>query len=91
MDKKEIILEGENIKNIEDFHNQIKEKMKFPDYYEKNLDALLDCLREIETPTTLSWQDFKISKENLGDKVNKILEVFKQAEKEVPEFKLVIC
>lgn len=31
-----------------DFHKEIKEKLKFPEYYGNNLDALFDCLIDLE-------------------------------------------
>ena len=39
-------LDGELIKK--DGHDYIAEALDFPDYYGKNLDALYDCLTEIE-------------------------------------------
>lgn len=39
-------LDGEMIK--EKGHDYIAEVLNFPDYYGKNLDALYDCLTEIE-------------------------------------------
>ena len=39
-----------NFSNIEDFwdiHETLKERLQFPDYYGKNLDALFDCLTDM--------------------------------------------
>lgn len=36
--------------SIDEMHNQIAEKLNFPDYYGRNLDALNDCLSDIEIP-----------------------------------------
>jgi RNAse (barnase) inhibitor barstar len=33
-----------------DFHDSLKKELAFPDYYGRNLDALLDCLRGLEIP-----------------------------------------
>lgn len=33
----------------------IGEALEFPEYYGQNLDALWDCLRDVETPTVLLW------------------------------------
>lgn len=34
--------------SIDEMHNQISEKLNFPDYYGRNLDSLNDCLSDIE-------------------------------------------
>ena len=35
-----------------DIHRDLKTKLNFPDYYGKNLDALNDCLSDLEIPNT---------------------------------------
>jgi ribonuclease inhibitor len=85
----ELILEGSKLKTIEDFHNEIKSILGLPDHYGNNLDALSDCLTGwVETPLTLVWKDFEISKINLGDFAHKAISVFKDAENEVDGFKI---
>lgn len=84
----EVIFKGSNIKNIEDFHKQIKEVLDLPDYYGENLDALWDCLTGwIDIPTTFIWEDFEYSKDKLGAFADKVIGLFKDAEKEIPGFK----
>lgn len=87
----EVVLKGSEAKSIESFHTQVKSILELPEYYGANLDALWDCLTGwIETPITLVWEDFEISKTNLGDFADKALSVFKDAEKEVNGFKIEI-
>lgn len=82
-----IVLEGKRINSIESFHFEVKSSLNLPEYYGENLDALWDCLTGcIETPLTLIWSDFEISKANLPEFTEKALEVFKEAEKEVKGF-----
>lgn len=85
----EVILEGNKIKTIEDFHKEINERLEFPDNYGNNLDALWDCLTGwIEPPVTIIWKDFELSKENLGDFASKAKQIFEDAEKEIDGFKI---
>lgn len=87
---KELVINGDEIKTNDDFHRQIKELLSFPSYYGNNLDALWDCLTtSIELPLTLVWKDLEKSKMELGDYCDKILDVFKHAEKEIPGFKII--
>ncbi len=74
-------IDGRQIKDEEDFHHIIKQVLDFPDFYGENLDALWDCLTGfIEVPTTVIWMNFKLSRENLGQRAEQIVEVFKDAE-----------
>ncbi len=58
----EIIIKGGLIKNIDDFHKTIKRQLNFPDYYGENLDALWDCVRCIDPPCHIIWENHKKSK-----------------------------
>ena len=88
----EVILKGDEIKSISDFHVKIKELLELPEYYGENLDALWDCLTGwINTPLTLIWKDFHDSKENLGEYAEKILVLFEDAQKKVSGFKVIFC
>lgn len=84
-----LILSGSEIKNQRDFHEQIKKLLDLPNYYGENLDALWDCLTGwIDTPLTIIWKDFNISRAFLGEFADKAMSVFKDAEKVVEGFKI---
>ena len=48
-----IILKLTKYDDVNALHQYIKKKMKFPDYYGKNLDALYDCLTDIADDTAI--------------------------------------
>lgn len=48
-----IILNAEKLKERAAAHEYLKKLFGFPDYYGKNLDALYDCLTDIQRPTTV--------------------------------------
>ena len=51
-------------------HNDFKTRLSFPDYYGKNLDALLDCLRDarpdLPVGTVLGFRDFDAVSRDTG-------------------------
>ena len=54
-------------------HDYLKEALNLPDYYEKNLDALYDCLTEIECEIELV---------NADEVESDIIETFTDASRE---------
>lgn len=86
-----VILNGEDFITKEELHSILKSKLELSDYYGNNLDALRDCLTGwIEVPMTLEWINFEKSKDNLGDYVQKLLEVFKEVQEEINGFILIV-
>ena len=56
-----ITLKLDKFSKKEELHSYLKRKMKFPDYYGENLDALFDCLTDISTDTAV---DIKYDADN---------------------------
>lgn len=71
---KEIIIDGRKIQNKEVLHDVLKDKLDFPDYYGRNLDALWDCLTGwMDLPLTLVWRNFEFSKRFLSSYADDLL------------------
>lgn len=71
----------------EDFYKIIKKKMKLPEWFGENADALWDMLTGyIETPCEITLIGFD-RKENAYNKyvIDLILDCFKDAQKECPD------
>ena len=74
---KQITLDGNLLGDAAQVHDYLKEKLEFPEYYGKNLDALYDCLTDLEDiEITITAPD-----EN-GAIFQKVLRVFKAADRE---------
>ena len=69
-----ITLKLDKFSEKNEIHNYLKKKMKFPDYYGGNLDALYDCLTDISSDTAV---DIRYDDEN--DMQRDVLEVFSDA------------
>lgn len=82
---KQIILDGNILADAAIVHDYLMEMLDFPEYYGKNLDALHDCLTDlenIEITITLPTED--------GAIFQKILRVFKAADRENESLKITI-
>lgn len=81
-----VIIDGGSIKSTNDFHKSIKRLLNFPEYYGENLDALWDCLTDIEMPLTIIWKDHEISAAYLNVSFTKIAKVFNHFETQLKGF-----
>ena len=87
---KTVILDGKQMKTVADAHLYIAEKMDFPSYYGKNLDALEDCLGEFGASCTviiINASDIYLS---LDGYAHRLLEVFRDVSAQNNAFKLII-
>ena len=50
---KTVTLDCATFTTKQQLHAALKEALSFPDWYGNNLDALYDCLTEVDTPTCL--------------------------------------
>ena len=54
-------------RSVYDIHEKIQEGLKLPDYYGKNLDALWDCLTDMDAPVEI----YICGVETLGQEMKK--------------------
>ena len=74
---KQIILDGNILADAAQAHDYLKEMLEFPEYYGKNLDALHDCLTDLENvEITITSPDED------GAIFQRMLRVFKAADRE---------
>lgn len=73
---KQIVLDGNILADAAKVHNYLMEMLEFPEYYGKNLDALHDCLTDLEdVEITIT------SPKKDGAIYQRILRVFKAADR----------
>jgi ribonuclease inhibitor len=82
----ELIIDGLIITSEKELHAFIKKSLLLPDWYVKNLDALWDVLTTmIETPLTIKWRNFEISKHRIAN-FEKIIALLKDVEIEYKRY-----
>lgn len=75
-------INGKKLYSMPEAHEYLKEKLSFPDYYGNNLDALWDCLSEFSGKPEVILYNAEAAKAFLGADFEKLISVFKDAEKE---------
>lgn len=87
-----IIINFSECQYLDALHSEIKDKLSLPDWYGKNLDALWDSLTGIiETPVEIkiSFKPQTKSAQAMKPYVNQIVKVFRDAQTEYNEIKLI--
>ena len=83
-----VILDGRNMTDKAATQEYLKEQFRFPEYYGRNLDALYDCLTEIEVETEIQIEHKKQIAEYLGDYVEALVDTIRDAVQENPNLQL---
>ncbi len=77
------VLDGKDMKNREKAYAVIAQTLGFPDWFGHNLDALADCLAELDSETAIVFVNTQKLSENLGDYAGKMLSCFREAAEEL--------
>ena len=49
----EIVLDGLELRSLEEVHDRFAQALALPEWYGRNLDALFDCLTDLGEPVTV--------------------------------------
>ena len=78
-----ITLDVRQLQQKEAAHRYLKQMLNLPEYYGRNLDALYDCLTELDA-TELRFVNLDAEESYFS----KLLPVFQEAQKENPRLKI---
>jgi ribonuclease inhibitor len=86
---KKLKLLGKSITSLDEFYGEIAKKLRFPDSFGRNLDALWDVLTtDVQGPLELVWEDSEASKKSMGKDFERVAALLKEVEKERDDFKV---
>ena len=78
------VLDASRMREKEAAHAYLRQMLSFPEYYGNNLDALYDCLTELDETEIL----FVNLEEAAQSDFPKLLSVFREAEEENPNLRI---
>ena len=78
------ILDGEKIPDQDALHTLLAASLSFPDWYGRNLDALYDCLTDVQDETEIELRHMELLEKNLGKYAVFLWKVLKNAAGENP-------
>jgi ribonuclease inhibitor len=88
--ERRIILNANRMKTREAAHAHMKTRLRLPEWYGRNLDALNDCLGAIGLPARIVVRHAPLLERNLGDYGKKLLGVLERAAQENANLRLKI-
>lgn len=68
-----VVLNGKRMRTRERAHTHLARRLRLPNWYGRNLDALCDCLGEINVPTVILLRNVRVMKQSLGDYGTKLI------------------
>lgn len=71
-------------------HKHLKKRLHLPDYYGNNLDALCDCLTELETPSEITLRYAGHMRKHLGEYGVKLISALIACTGESPELQVCV-
>lgn len=84
-----VVIDGRKMTDREAAHNYLKKKLALPDYYGRNLDALFDCLCEMNN-VQIVVSYVQEMKDNLRRYADNIINVFEAAQEKNPKLSVIV-
>ncbi|MBR6766549.1 MAG: barstar family protein [Clostridia bacterium] len=73
-----MILDGKAISGRMELHSALKAGLGLPDHYGRNLDALNDCLSELEEHPDVQIVHMDALRDSIGKYADRLIEVFER-------------
>lgn len=86
--ERRITLNGIKMNTRERAHAHLKARLRLPEWYGNNLDALNDCLGEVGQKTHIILQFYPRMLQSLGDYGTRLTKVLSQAAEQNPNLRI---
>ena len=83
-----VLLDGNAILNREMLHDTLASGLCLPSWYGRNLDALYDCLTDVQEETVVILRDQAALEEHLGGYGRRLLRLLEDVSQENPHIRL---
>ena len=83
-----VLLDGNAILNREMLHYTLASGLCLPSWYGRNLDALYDCLTDVQEETVVVLRDRGVLEEHLGGYGRRLLRLLEDVSQENPHIRL---
>ena len=84
-----VVLDGNTLADKKAVHAFLAQKLRFPEWYGANLDALFDCLTDLREETLFCIYHRQALEEHLGPWAAALWETLQDAAAENPRLKLM--
>ncbi|MEM7232254.1 MAG: barstar family protein [Planctomycetota bacterium] len=82
------VLDLNDLKSLDDFHDRIVQCLRFPPYYGRNLDAFTDCLNDFADGISLSIRGLSEVDPPLSQELFRYVDLLKELEQGRANFAL---
>jgi ribonuclease inhibitor len=90
MPVKRYVLDGQAIQSLDSFYQEIGKVLPLPDYFGRNLDALVDVLTtDLDGPCEIIWEHSALSKQAMNRDFQRIRTGLKHVAQEREDIKIV--
>ncbi|MBR0130059.1 MAG: barstar family protein [Firmicutes bacterium] len=79
---KYVLMDLKRLDSMKNVHAFLEKELEFPEYYGHNLDALYDCLTDIDAPVTIILMNVPENSDALEGRLEGLLNVFESASTE---------
>lgn len=85
------VLHLEQVTTRSELHNLLEQELHLPEWYGRNLDALWDCLTDLQQETELEVHGRDTFMQNMGDYALRLLRLLRQAAEENENLRIAFC